>query len=179
VKWFRFYHDALDDPKVQLLTDHRYRQWVNLLCLASLSIPRGSLPDLAGIAFRLRLSVEEAREMLDEFVCFTLLDVDGEGHLQPHNWNGRQHASDDVTARVAKHRERLNAINGRNVTETLQKRASRARADTDTDTDTEREPPRAPAHTRARESGGSLDSHPIRMREKHRAMGLQISSDPE
>jgi len=33
--WFRFYNDALDNPKVQLLPSDLFKTWVNLLCIAS------------------------------------------------------------------------------------------------------------------------------------------------
>ena len=41
MKWFRFYHDAIDDPKVQRLPGDVFKFWVNLLCLASRSNERG------------------------------------------------------------------------------------------------------------------------------------------
>ena len=34
-KWFRFYGDALNDPKVQMLPPETFKSWVNVLCLAS------------------------------------------------------------------------------------------------------------------------------------------------
>jgi hypothetical protein len=34
-RWFRFYDDALNDPKVQKLSGDLFKAWVNILCLAS------------------------------------------------------------------------------------------------------------------------------------------------
>jgi hypothetical protein len=140
MQWFRFYHDALDDEKVQFLCDKSFRLWVNLLCLASQSEPRGVLPNVETIAFRLRLSLRATRKMLDEFVSVGLLDVDAETGYSPHNWDGRQRVSDSSTERVAKHRaeQKRRVTNEENVTlhETPQKRSSRARTDTDTELDT-------------------------------------------
>ena len=33
MNWFRFYHGALHDPKVQSLRPELFKFWVNLLCL--------------------------------------------------------------------------------------------------------------------------------------------------
>lgn len=102
--WFRFYHAALDDPKVQMLEPVLFKAWVNLLCLASQSDPRGVLPDIKAIAFRLRTDTKTAADLCMELENHGLLDNEY-GHVGPHNWYGRQRPSDDVNARVTKHRE--------------------------------------------------------------------------
>jgi len=103
MEWFRFYHEALDDLKVQSLPPVTFRHWVNMLCLANLTTPRGTLPDMATIAYRLRVRPSKARELINEFVDRGLLNRDGET-LQPHNWKARQRVSDDVAERVRRHR---------------------------------------------------------------------------
>jgi len=105
VKWFRFYHDAIDDPKVQRLPGDLFKCWVNLLCLASRNEERGLVTQgLEEIAFALRLSDEDTAAMLAELVRRGLIEDAVEG-LQMHNWDARQFKSDNVSERVAKHRE--------------------------------------------------------------------------
>lgn len=104
MEWFRFYHGALDDPKVQRLPPALFKHWVNLLCLASQEGQRGNLPDIEAIAFRLRLAAPKATEIIRELTTAGLIDRDLCGGLSIHNWTGRQRASDNVTERVRKHR---------------------------------------------------------------------------
>lgn len=154
MKWFRFYSDVLDDPKVQRLPAELFKAWVNILCLANQGPERGVLPSLADIAFRLRVTDEEAGKLVSALVERELLDeVDGD--LVPHNWDGRQPKSDHVTSRVQRHRAKRNTepdepvtgnVSG-NVTRTTQnatrKRSRNApdknRRDTDTETEETRE----------------------------------------
>jgi hypothetical protein len=102
MNWFRFYHDALDDPKVQRLAPDLFKAWVNLLCLASKQDERGCLPSLEDIAFALRVDGDEAARYIGDLARAGLLDFDDEMCI--HNWHGRQRVSDDVTERVRKHR---------------------------------------------------------------------------
>jgi hypothetical protein len=110
MRWFRFYTDVLDNPKVQRLSDRRFKQWVNLLCLANQGKRRGRLPaDVADIAFSLRESEEEITQALEEFQSGDrpLLDrCEETGRLMPHDWDELQPPSDDSTARVQRHRQR-------------------------------------------------------------------------
>jgi diadenosine tetraphosphatase ApaH/serine/threonine PP2A family protein phosphatase len=87
VKWFRYWSEALDDEKVH--------------CVASYH--QGEIESLEQVAFRLRLTRRKAQEVVGELVSRGLLDPAEEG-WSPHNWAGRQFASDDVAARVRKHR---------------------------------------------------------------------------
>lgn len=107
-RWFRFYEEALDDPKVQKLDGDTFKTWVNLLCLAS----RGSgfLPPIADVAFGLRLSVADAGTVLERMLSATLIDklsggADGYRYA-PHGWHERQYKSDTSTERVKRYRER-------------------------------------------------------------------------
>lgn len=103
MNWLRLYHEVLDDPKVQRLEAPVFRAWINLLCLASRSQPRGVLPSIEDIAFALRMEESEARRTVDILVERGLIEH-GEAGLAPHNWEARQAKSDDVASRVRKHR---------------------------------------------------------------------------
>ena len=133
MRWFRFYSEALDDDKVQALPAPLFKHWVNLLCLASYN--QGEIADLRQAAFRLRLSPQRAEKVIAGLVSRGLLEPGGEGWT-PHNWAGRQFASDDVADRVRKHRR---GVTG-NVTKPL--RETPPEADTEqnrTDPETEAE----------------------------------------
>lgn len=117
MKWLRLYDDLLDDPKVQKLPAPLFRHWINLLCLANKGAIRGVLPDMADIAFRLRVEEDRAEEIVAALTAAGLIECDGAGQLHPHNWETRQAASDDVNKRVAEYRAR--AKNG-NADVTLQ-----------------------------------------------------------
>lgn len=101
--WFRFYSEALDDPKVQRLHPTLFKAWIGILCLASES--GGKLPSVDDIAFRLRVSAHDAAQMVDELIFAGLIDIDPKGQRTPHNWASRQFVSDSSTGRSQKHRE--------------------------------------------------------------------------
>lgn len=82
--WLRLYTDVLDDPKVQRLEAEQFKGWVNLLCLAKEH--DGLLPSLEDIAFRLRLTDEDAKRLVEVLVKRGLLDQTEDG-LTPHKWN--------------------------------------------------------------------------------------------
>jgi hypothetical protein len=106
VKWFRLYHEVLDDPKILKLNPRLFRMWVKLLCLASQENRDGILPDLDTIALRLRLDRASARRGAGALENAGLLTRGADGALRPHNWANRQYASDDVTARTKKHKRK-------------------------------------------------------------------------
>lgn len=101
--WFRFYHEALNDPKVQRLPPHLFKSWVNLLCLASMH--GGKLPSIDDIAFQLRVSAKDAEQQVSELILAGLIDIGATGATEPHNWKKRQFVSDNSTERVRKHRK--------------------------------------------------------------------------
>lgn len=145
MKWFRFYSDALEDPKVQRLPGDLFKTWVNLLCLANKSEDRGHLPPAEDIAFALRMDTDTLTAQLDELATRGLLD-EGETGLAPHNWQGRQRKSDDVTARVQEHRAQYKQ--GETLHETPEKQGVKQKrnvldtdTDLETDTDSEGHPP--------------------------------------
>lgn len=96
-RWFRFYDDAINDPKILRLSDAMFRAWVTLLCLASKG--DGTLPKTSDIALVLRMKITKVADWLTELTVAGLLDND-EGVFRPHNWNARQYKSDvtDPTA---------------------------------------------------------------------------------
>jgi hypothetical protein len=130
MEWFRFYHDALNDPKVQLLSGDDFKAWINILCIASQSSPRGTLPSRRDLAFKMRFSPSDGEAMIDRLIASGLLD-EIDGVMEPHNWPVRQRQSDSSTPRVRQFRERQKEKGS----QTLPKEV-----DTDTDTDTEKKP---------------------------------------
>lgn len=102
-RWFRLYDEMLDDPKVQRLAPHLFKTWVNLLCLASKE--NGKLPSNDDIAFRLRISVQDAAQQVEDLILAELIDLDPKGGRFPHGWEARQYASDTSAERMRKHRE--------------------------------------------------------------------------
>lgn len=124
-RWFRFYDAVLDDPKVQKLPPVMFKAWVNVLCIASRN--GGQIPnDMADLGFALRMSEEDAADMLHSLAEAGLIDNDN--GMRPHNWGKRQFQSDQSTERVKRHRDRY-----RNGDET----ASETPPDTDSEADTE------------------------------------------
>ena len=110
MKWFRFYHDALDDPKVQRLPGETFKFWVNLLCLASQGAERGLIAkSVEEIAFALRVSDDDGAAMMADLIRRGLIEETTDGY-GPHNRNGRQFKSDNVADRVHEHRERKKSI---------------------------------------------------------------------
>lgn len=105
--WWRAYNEAVNDPKLQLLSDALFRAWFNVMCIASSN--DGNLPPLKDIAFTLRIQPTKAAQVLAQLHTAGLLDKTETGFI-PHNWNGRQYKSDktDETAaeRMARYRER-------------------------------------------------------------------------
>lgn len=105
-RWFRYYEDALDDPKVQRLPGELFKAWVNLLSLASRH--NGVLPPLSDISFALRKSERDSEKTVAALVAAKLLDKTAAG-IEPHNWTGRQYVSDSPNERVKKYRDKRRA----------------------------------------------------------------------
>lgn len=142
MQWFRFYDEVVDDPKAQQLPPVLFKHWINLLCIANKERERGTLPCVRDIAFRLRLTEAKTRAILEELTALGLLDKVGVT-LHPHNWDGRQRRSDNVTERVAKHRSNVT----RNDTGNNDDAFPRARI-TETDTEQNRtETPKPPKYS--------------------------------
>src|SRR5262245_34622969 len=110
--WFRFYQEALYDPKVQLLAPEVFKFWVNCLCLACQN--DGVLPEIVDVSYALRLDDKNVVDNVSILEKVGLLDRYKSGILHPHNWDSRQFKSDSSTARVKRFRKR-----SKTVTETL------------------------------------------------------------
>lgn len=160
MKWFRLYHELLDDPKVQRLEPGLFKFWINFLCLANRSEERGVVTlEPEAIAFALRISDDEARDALDTLARLGLIDPVETG-LKPHNWDDRQRKSDDVTARVTAHR------NARNTNETLHEtlHATSAKQSGNVTSSARTRAPEKELETREEENGGFSPEPPARVR---------------
>lgn len=100
--WWRAYNEAVNDPKLQLLSDSLFRSWFNLMCIASGN--DGELPSVSSLAFTLRMKPEKVMGVLTQLSNSGLLDKTESG-FTPHNWNGRQYKSDVSTDRVKRFRQ--------------------------------------------------------------------------
>lgn len=110
-RWFRFYEESINDPKLLKLPDDMYRAWTILLCFASKN--EGILPPADDIAISLRMKPSKVAEWITKLVRGGLID-NVDGRYEPHNWNGRQYKSDVSTDRVKRFRNAK-----RNVSETV------------------------------------------------------------
>lgn len=120
-RWFRFYADAIRNPKVAALSDADYRLWTELLSVAADN--DGLIPPLEALKSLLRRRSDHLYAAVERLVKGGLIDHSGEG-FEPHNWRKFQYKSDTSTDRVKRFRN-----GGRNVSETP--------PDTETDTETE------------------------------------------
>ena len=111
LKWFRFYDEILDDPKLFNLSDSEFRCFVNMLCLANKrsrdtqgQVKRGSI-DVQGVNL-LRLlrchhkTFESTTRKLTEL---SIISNNGNG-IEFIHWDKRQYESDDVNIRVKRYR---------------------------------------------------------------------------
>mgnify|MGYP001616639035 CR=1 FL=1 len=120
--WFRFYSEVVRDPKVQRLPSSTFKNWVNILCLASDNDPRGCVPSTVDIAFHLRFSEKKSTAALKELVKAGLVD-EVDGRYEMHGWKARQFQSDNVTERVRKHRRNVSVTPPDTEAEQIQIRA--------------------------------------------------------
>lgn len=175
--WFRVYNSIKDDPKILQFTPENRWFFVAILAVSSEQPERGTLPSAEILAISLRLKEAKVRALLRYFVKAGLLDEDVKAQrLVVHGWNRRQRKTDDVAARVAKHRETHPTRTQErtcNVTDLLPHACA---TDTETETETENTPlyppvaggtytPRVVAP-----SGDSGDVDP--MAERHRVSDL-------
>ena len=113
-RWFRYYDDALDDIKVQRLSGDLFKTWVNLLSLASKN--DGKIPSADEIAFRLRISVQDAQQRVEDLILGGLIDILPDNSWAPHNWTERQFQSDSSALRMQKLRKKKRNKNKGDVT---------------------------------------------------------------
>src|SRR6516165_9906592 len=81
--WFRFYDDAVTDPKVQLLPENLFKFWINTLCLANKN--NGELPSFPHIAYALHMAEEVVKDACFALLQSGLLDRFDGNVLRPHN----------------------------------------------------------------------------------------------
>lgn len=104
MKWFRFYSEALHDPKVLRLPVKMRWRWVELLAIASEQDERrGELPPAEDIALILRTSVKDVSDSLLQLSESGLIDITTDG-VRPHNWEKWQPGYDNAAERMANKR---------------------------------------------------------------------------
>src|SRR6185312_8593551 len=132
--WWRAYNEAVNDPKLQLLSDSLFRSWFNLMCIASAK--DGELPPITDLSFTMRMKQEKVCQILTQLHAAGLLDKTETGFV-PHNWNGRQYKSDvtDPTAPQRMKRYRQRKRNDRNETVTVIRPESEQKQTTDTESE--------------------------------------------
>ncbi len=132
MEWLRLYSEILNDSKIMLLPENYRWRYVALLCIASESKERGTIPSDEEVLFKLRISEDEWGATLQAFIQRGLVEKEN-GVCKIHAWHQRQYTSDDSTPRVQKHRSKTADVADMkrycNVTVTP--------PDTDTETDTE------------------------------------------
>ncbi len=102
-RWFRFYNDALRNPKVAALSDRDFRTWVSLLAIANEN--GGTIPSLDPLKHLLMMRLDHLSCALDRLARAGLIDPLGTGY-EPHNWDKFQYKSDTSGERVTLHRRR-------------------------------------------------------------------------
>lgn len=112
MKWFRVYSEMFSDTKIRRLpVAHRWC-WLAMLSIASQSKPRGvcmiadktpaTIEDIADYA---NIPVDECAAAIAVFVKREMVRED-DGFYVICNWGKRQFASDDVTARTSKAKQK-------------------------------------------------------------------------
>lgn len=106
--WLRLYTETLNDPKVQQLDGDVFKFWINLLCIAKEYDRAGQLPPISDLSFKLRVTRDVTRDMLETLQLSGLIEEDGAKDLLCiHSWETRQFVSDgDPTALERKRRQR-------------------------------------------------------------------------
>jgi hypothetical protein len=104
-RWFRFYAEAMRNPKVMRLSDKDFRLWVELLAVASENA--GSIPCLDDLKVMLKRRLGHLSTSVERLISVGLIDALGDGY-EPHNWSKFQYKSDTSNERVTKHRAKRN-----------------------------------------------------------------------
>jgi len=111
-RWFRFYSEVLNDPKVQKLDGETFKSWVNVMCVASAY--DGFLPPVDELAFSLRIEVNACLTLVERLLNATLIDKLSGGpngwRYALHGWGKRQYKSDTSTERVKRFRKRSETV---------------------------------------------------------------------
>ncbi len=104
-RWFRFYADAMENPKVLRLSDSDFRFWVRLLSIASKN--DGKIPNDDDLKLMLGVRLDHLKGGLKRLLSGGLIDASEDGY-EPHNWSKFQYKSDTSNERVARHRAKRN-----------------------------------------------------------------------
>lgn len=104
-KWFRFYADAMRNPKVAALSDREFRLWVQVLSVASEN--DGRVPPADELKHMLKARLDHLLTGIERLISTGLIDRLERGY-EPHNWKKFQYKSDTSTDRVRKHRGERN-----------------------------------------------------------------------
>lgn len=102
--WIKLYHEVLDDPKMCRLTDRLYRRTMELFLLAGKTGDDGSLPDVADMAWYLRIDEDALAQDLQELSEVGIVTQDDEGWFVT-KFADRQEAVSS-TERVRRFRDR-------------------------------------------------------------------------
>lgn len=95
MKWFRFWTEILDDPKIGRLADDEYRAFTYLLAMAAEEEKEGIIPfDPGAIAWRTRLPVDLVNRAIEKLQQLDIISQNGNGWKFIH-WTKRQFKSDD------------------------------------------------------------------------------------
>lgn len=109
-RWCRLFDDVVDNIKVQSLPTPAFRAWINLLCIASRERKNGELPSLRGLAFRLRMTMQEVEDALAVLVTAKLVVVEmmttGAPVYRMHQWEFHQPRSERSRDRMRRLRAR-------------------------------------------------------------------------
>lgn len=134
MKWFRLWTDILDDVKMLQLTDYEFKIFTFLLAHASEvdSMSGECQSNVKSMSIRFRTQVNHLSKAFETFQKLGLITMNGDGHIKITNWSKRQFRSDNVYARVKKHRE---VTQNRNVSCNDIETVSETDSDTDTDRD--------------------------------------------
>lgn len=102
MQWFRFYGEAVNDPKVQSLPGDLFKTWVNILCLASQHNGQVKI-DLLPFLLRCHKSVTDPQ--IGALRESGLIKVVGY-YIIPNGWEKRQYKSDTSKERTRRYRDR-------------------------------------------------------------------------
>ena len=83
-RWFRFYADAIRNPKVIQLSDRQFRLWVNLLCVACDN--EGSIPPTDVLKVLLGVRMDHLTSALHALIEAKLIWPTAEG-FEPDDWS--------------------------------------------------------------------------------------------
>ena len=105
MRWFRYYSESVSDPKVQCLEPPLFKQWINLLCIASDN--DGKIPVTSNVAWLLHVTLQDLEAALKALEGHGLMHNVSNQHSKayaPHSWSKRQYKSDSSAERVQRFR---------------------------------------------------------------------------